>query len=419
MADLESILKKTKEKSNTIKRVRPPVGVAVEDRPYDSPSLLSKNKLTTKWQQTDNKVATELTTNRQQSGNKVATNRQQKKQSDNKVATKLTTELATNRQQSDNKVATNVHFSSLVGLQKAIIIFLYQECKKIRNKITNSITLNHIASCINTTARSVKTTIQRLETKKCLIRKEYKNGRSGWAKYEIPENIFREIMDYETDNKLTTKWQQTDNKVATKLTTKLTTTPCSSSSNNNILNTTTTSWPKEWDIIDSEPIKHLGFSRTQLEQLYTTKKCHPSVIQESIYQFAFALENNEKIKLHKNPLNMLMGVLRKGHAWIESSYESPKDCALRKLLEQKKVEAEKRNAMINELFELEFSEWLNNYSEQELEDLYYKLNPTGGFKYQGRNHIPSKSILISYFKTNIWPEKHKEFNLNNEVKKNE
>jgi hypothetical protein len=415
MADLEDILKKTKEKSNKIKRIRLPVGVAVEDRPYDSPNLILKPA--TKRQQTDNKVATKPETKRQQSGNKLTTKWQQKIKTDNKVATKLATQLATKWQQSGNKVATKMHFSSLVGLQRAIIIFLYQECKKIRGKTTNSITLNHIALCMETSSNSIKTTIQRLETKRCLIRKEYKNGRGGWAKYEIPENIFREIVDYETDNKLTTKWQQTDNKVATKLTTELATTPYSSSIILNNNKTTTTTLPKEWENIDLEPTNHIGFSKTQLEQLYTTNKCHPDVIQESIYHFAFALKNNEKIKAHKNPLNMFMGVLRKGHAWIESGYESPKDSALRKILEQKKAETEKRNAMINELFELEFNKWFGGYSEQELETLYYKLNPTGGFKYQGKDHIPSKSILINYFKTNIWPQKQKDFNLMYEGKK--
>jgi hypothetical protein len=51
-------------------------------------------------------------------------------------------------QQTNNKVATNstklFSFSSLVGLQKALAIFNYQECKKARLKITEPLSLEYI-----------------------------------------------------------------------------------------------------------------------------------------------------------------------------------------------------------------------------------------------------------------------------------
>jgi len=112
--DLKSILEKTKKTSDRVERVRKPVYIATEDRPYDASTeskseedsqyLFKKspinknqsdNKPVTNWQQSDNK----LVTNYQQSSTDKIENYQQ---SDNKSSNKL----VTNYQQSSNKVVT-------------------------------------------------------------------------------------------------------------------------------------------------------------------------------------------------------------------------------------------------------------------------------------------------------------------------
>ena len=97
----------------------------------------------------------------------------------------------------------------------------------------------------------------------------------------------------------------------------------------NIFNT-----PSVWLKINIEPLKAIGFSDTQLQQLQNRNT--PEIIQESIYHFAYGLEHNEKTKKYKdNALNVLMGVLRKGQAWIEPNYRSPQELALEDLISQK------------------------------------------------------------------------------------
>ena len=170
-------------------------------RPWQQESVLFETK------------NSEVATKQQQSDNKPATNRQQnrnRQQTGNKPTAQPATEVATNRQQSGNKPATKSPFSTLVGLQRALVIFIYSACKETRSKYTESLTLEHISNVLKTSNGSIKTTIQRLESKKIITRIEYKSGRGGWSKYTISDSLFQELLQYESNNKLATNWQQTD-----------------------------------------------------------------------------------------------------------------------------------------------------------------------------------------------------------------
>jgi len=420
--DLDTILKKTKRKSLRVTKTRTPVLIATSDRPYNLnvdqnkpkqtdnnisintiQNVIKKNdevkkELVTNWEQTDNKVIT----NWEQTDNKVITNWEQ---SGNKLGTKPITQVVTNWEQTDNKVVTKTPFSTLVGLQKNIVIFFYKECNKNRSKFTKPLTLEYIADHVKTKTGTVKMTIRRLEMKGSIIRKEFKNGRSGWTKYELPNDIFHEVLQLESDNKVVTNWEQTDNKVGTKLVTKPITTPLSSSISYN--NTTTenkenfekvdllATLPKDWLKINFNPLHEIGFSETQLCQLAEENLNTPEIVQESINHFAFGLANNEKYKEYTNPLNVLMGVLRKGQRWFEQGYEDPQDKILREILEEKKQRKEKREQMIKELVDLEFPEWEKKLSQEEVEAIvpFHARKIRGARTSMLRVHFTEKVLL--------------------------
>lgn len=88
-------------------------------------------------------------------------------------------------------------FYRLVGIQKNIIILICNELKKSRSRITESLTLEHIANTLKCSTGAVKTSIQRLEKKECLIRVEFKNGRGGWSRYEVPDHIYYDFLKNE------------------------------------------------------------------------------------------------------------------------------------------------------------------------------------------------------------------------------
>jgi hypothetical protein len=91
------------------------------------------------------------------------------------------------------------------------------------------------------------------------------------------------------------------------------------------------------------------------------------IVQDSIYKFAFALERKDKTQNYSNPLNVFMGVLKKGNRWVEASYVSPKIFALRELQQEKQKIKDERDALIAKLVDLEFPEWKRNLTEAEIE----------------------------------------------------
>ncbi|MBS0287996.1 MAG: hypothetical protein JSR17_11905 [Proteobacteria bacterium] len=369
----------------------------------------SNQKLATNRQQTDNKLAT----NRQQSDNIIAINKIQKKETGNKVATKPATEVTTNWQQTDNKPTTNTSFSSLIGLQRSIVIFIYQECKTTRSKISDPITLEHISTHLKCSAGTAKTTLQRLEAKRYIIRKEFKNGRGGWSRYELPEKLFHELLQNETGNKLATNRQQTDNKVATKPATEPTTSVPSSSSVINNKNTTTSKpsendsecfLSEEWQVINIEPLADIGFSKHHLKQIANQNKISTALVQESINAFAFDLKQNGKGKtLKTSPINYLMGILRNGIPYSPPpNYESEESRAMRIYLERKRDIEQKQIELEEELLKAEFNDWQNILTNEQID----KILPED---IKNSNLAPAKTAALrTYFRNEIWPIKRQE-----------
>ena len=288
----------------------------------------------------------------------------------------------------------------LVGLQRSIVYLIYQECKKARAKITEPLTLEYLSYHTKKDKKTIKTSVYRLIKKGCILRVEYKNGRSGWTQYELPNEIFHELLQSETDNKLVTNWQQSDNKVVSEVVTEPTTNVPSSSS---YINKTTTNLPEEWLCINFEPIADIGFSANHLQQLLD--KNSPEVVQESIFHFAYSLNHNSKFKNHENPLNLFMGVLRKGNAWIEPNYRSAQEMALAHILELKAAEQARIKQLQDNAYKISFDEWKSSLSQDEIERIAPKSKSS-----LAKGGLPERMLLNQFFKETIWPETRKEFN---------
>jgi hypothetical protein len=102
-----------------------------------------------------------------------------------------------------------------------------------------------------------------------------------------------------------------------------------------------------------------------LKQIYEKNSNTPDVVQASIDHFAFGLEHSEKTKSYPAPLNVIMGVLRKGGCWVEPDYESEQERALKALVEGKKKEKERQQQLIKELVEMEYPDWVKKLTEDE------------------------------------------------------
>lgn len=303
--------------------------------------------------------------------------------------------------QTEHKVDTKYDFSSLIGLQRNILFFLFQHCKTIRNRVTQELSLIHIAQHLKIPFGSIKTTFSRLEKKGFIKRKEFKNGRGGWSRYELPDKVYTELLYLETEHKLNTNWVQTGHKVDTKLNTQLNTiTPSSSSKYIKTTTTEETSFEKnldnfeKWKPLDLEPLNEIGFSENHLLQIAKQNLLSLEAVQESIYAFSFDLNHNGKAKtLKKSPLDFFMGILRNGSVYAPpSNYKSPKEIALESFV--------KKQTQIQELekkaIHLGFENWLTKLSMDEKNKIVSEDSRKKGFT------TLINQELRTYFKENIW-----------------
>ena len=282
----------------------------------------------------------------------------------------------------------------LSGIQKNILDFIIDICTTRNGLDTGPIETTTIALCVQTTIGTTKISLKRLIDKGFIIRNKGKQAKGGYVNLGVSEAIYTTVMQQrEKYNRVTNpaefiqsiRYQIENNERY--------------SSNNNIKNITTTkkqvNLPEEWQRIDCEALAPIGFTTTQLKQL--VEKNEPSLVQESINHFAFGLEHNQKLQKYDDPLNVLMGVLRKGQSWLEKDYRSPKELAQRQLYEMKKAEIERKRELEDEAYKLAFIEWQQHLSTEEIEQIAPSKRRSGDI-------TPQPAKLSLYFKENIWPE---------------
>lgn len=389
--------------------------------------LQSGNKVVTNWEQSGNKAEPEtgskVGSNWGQSGVKVGSETGSKvvakwEQSGSKlVAEKQETGSATG-----SKVVANFSFSSLIGLQKKIILFLYESCKTARSKITNPISLEHMSDMLKATTGTIKSAIRRLENKQLLTRAEYKNGRGGWSKYLIPEHLFQELLQIETGSKVVANWYQSDSKVVanweqtgSKVVAKPVANPplvASSNINTTSLHTNPVdNFPADWQAINYEAIKNIGFGPNHILQLYKAKLLSAQLVQESIDSFAFTLLNYPKAKEYMSPLNVLMSVLAKGNIWERRGAPPALAVPLNAPAEQPKQSEEEAEELsrLQSAFEGEYFKWWNNLRDEEIKQLFpdyeFPANQNSKFCFF---QMSNTGEAMQVFRKTKWPEIYNE-----------
>lgn len=271
--------------------------------------------------------------------------------------------------------------------------------KEIVNKI--DIPVSVLANRINADKGTTRTSIKRLQEKNILLKSKGERGRHGCTQVVIPDFVIKECLNLFQCY------------------------PCSLDENDyvinnvngnaggiysssNIINTTTNreinrnDLPDEWRCVNIEALKEIGFSLTQLKQLHSKNLNTPEITQESINHFAYGLENNPKIKNYSEPLNVLMGVLRKGQAWTEPNYQSPREIAQCQLNERKKAERERLKKLEDDAYKFALGEWQESLTTKQLEEIVSPKKP-------GSDVVPQQVKLSMYFREEIWPKKKKDY----------
>ena len=392
-----------------------------DDSNLCSTSVQPDQEVSTNPEQSQYKLSTKTSTNPVQSQYKLSTNGKTRPtpplETQYKVSTQPSTQVRTKSVQTQNKVSTNLPFSSIVGLQRRIILYVFDASKTSREKLTAPIALKNLAEACETTPMAAQGSTRRLEQKKLLRRGEYKNGRGGWTRYELPNELFQELLQLETQNKVSTNPEQSQYKVRTQPSTQPSTSPSSSSSSLYLeeFKTTTTGEPEllksdsvqlspEWQTVDWSSLVEIGFTETHLVQVVRQGKLSTEEVQDSIHFFAFDLKRNGKgTAIHGSPLNFFMGILRRGQAYAPpENYESPAAEARRKYLEGKRSLEARRIAEEAELQTLEFNQWKRGLSESDIVALVPE------FARQRPGQIQD-AALLAHFEKEIWPTKKQDF----------
>ena len=237
-------------------------------------------------------------------------------------------------------------------MQKKIIEIIYRFCRVNGEKTTDKISLEFLASNCKASTAVVQVTTRRLISKGVLTKFDSKEGRGGWTRYSLPEIVYKELFQYETENKLSTNTEQTENKLSTQPRTEpRTNVPYSSSNDFNKKNTITTGAEV---LTIPENLRRFGISTVNLQNLINSGKATQEVIERSLGALSFDVENGKT----GNLANIFFGVLGTGREYISQKYSETLQIELDSELARIKETEEIEKKLQETKLQMKFKEYL-------------------------------------------------------------
>lgn len=86
---------------------------------------------------------------------------------------------------------------------------MYDNCKEMRDRFTDSFSSVHLASVVQTTVLTVQSAIKRFIAKQIISRREFRDSPGGWTSYWLSDVIYQEIMSLENNNRFRRNLGQT------------------------------------------------------------------------------------------------------------------------------------------------------------------------------------------------------------------
>jgi len=337
------------------------------------------------------------------SKNKLETNAEQ---TENKLSTQPRTELRTNAEQTENKLGTISSFSQLVGLQRKIIEIVYDFCRSFGEKNTDRLSLQFLAHACNSSPAVVQVTTRRLIIKGVLLKFDSKEGRGGWTRYALPDAVYREIFQLETQNKLRTNTERMENKLSTQPRTQPRTSP-PSSSRDLYLNNSTTTRDVDNSGSDADRLKNFDFSTVTefgitISTLNRCRELYPSVSNDQLIALTerfgkfMKTQDAKRVQNARGFFISLAEQLSKGVTPLDH-IETREEALMREFVERAKEAKARRELLEKEALEFAFEEWIESLDEKSKDDL-----------------VPPNSVIESgskiqtmqlkeYFRVSVWP----------------
>ena len=248
--------------------------------------------------------STKVGTETKKVGTKVGTETKKVGTETKKVGTKVGTET--------KKVGTKVG-TETNGIALLVYQYFLQKLNSKKDLVTEYINSTSLSLYIGKSGNSIRQSIKRMKKANIIKTINIIDGRKGSAQYQIDRNFYKNFKklnkkDPSINNSNNKKLLLLDKKKEIKQSEKL--------------GIERKDEPKQrnWSNINIEPLRKYGLNERHLEDIREFNLLDREVVQESIYHFAFALEEN-KIK-YENPIGVLVGRLCKGKGWFEAEYIS-------------------------------------------------------------------------------------------------
>ena len=295
-------------------------------------------------------------------------------------------------------------FYSLVGLQRNSLLFIFETCLENGSKISSPISASILASSLKSTVAAVRKATQRLEEKRFVIRSQFKDGRGGWTKYELPNAVYSELLTVKTRANHEPIMSQSGAK--RKPQPEPQPEPSLSSSSRDLLlnNSTTTESVENSDADASESfdfsiVTEFGITSSTVNRC---KELYPSVPNDQlcalIERFGKFMKtpDGKRVQNARGFFISLAEQLSKGVTPLDH-IETNSEALMREFVERAKEAKQRREMLEKEAFEFAFEEWVETLDSKKRDEL---VTPNAviesGSKFQTMK-------LKEHFRVHVWP----------------
>lgn len=266
----------------------------------------------------------------------------------------------TNGTHKEHNWNTTYGLSYLTGIQKQLVILFYLSCKKTRSHMTEEFALHNIADALKIRLGSVKTSLRRLEKKEFIRSVQFKKGRGGWTKFELPDAIYRELLEHDKEHNWNTNGTQMEHIRNTQRNTQKDTSPSSSSSN--ILKTTTIDEQLAAWSFDIEKYASWGFFSHHIKTLASLRD-DPDVVEQCLIEYDFDIDHDALPKTKRTShINFILGILRRGGVYTSEAFRNEQEAIFAEIARRAE---EKRKVLLEE----KFSAWESALSREDRNQL--------------------------------------------------
>ncbi len=370
--------------------------------PLISPNVKhSASKLESKLSQSEAKLEPTKEVNSSQSRAKVESNLSQQNKRAGKLEPQLRPIHESKLSQSEAKLEPKISFDELIGLQRSVLIYIFNSCIISGSRITPPIAISNLSNAVETTISAGRKAVQRLEEKGFIIRSTFKDGRGGWTKYELKDDVYKRLLLDERSDKLEPKLSQSRAKVRTELEPQPEPTAPSSSRDLYLNKTTTTTEPPS--SFNVTTVSEFGITESAVARcLELYPNIEPEKMQDLITRFGEFMRGGEgnRVQNARGFFISLAEQLSKGITPLDH-IETPENRLMRELVAKKKAEIEEAERLENELREFDFDEWWSHLTKEKRDALV-----------QPNSVVPSgsesqKRLARQMHAEEFWPERKK------------